>query len=701
MNREPIGLYIFRFITGLALMAFMAMLYWSSLLIEGDMKGIKQEMTQLRSDMDKIRIDIIKNAATAPTRTAPATSSPSPVANSALSEAGKSQGTELLTTDPFYAVVLPKLLGENFNSSGTFRDSSYGKPENLHPFSGFADASQLIGRCNISVAKMHFGVYETMAPYAGERIEERTNAETGLPEFWVYLRKDLEWEPLEQRFFGNGFELSTDFQKKHPITARDFKFFWDAIMNPYVSEPGAVSWRTYYSDVDAIEIIDDYTFVVRWKGKETTEDGVAAQKIKYTAKQLTGGLRPLAYFLYTRFADGTKILEEDSDPDAYRKSSVWAQNFAQHWAKNIIPSCGPWKFDERTDQRIVLKKNENFFEPLSPLMKAYELTYRPSPDATWQEFKAGNVTATVLQPEKIAEWEKFKNSTMYEEQKSKAFGINTLEYLGQSYTYIGWNLVKPLFSSKKVRQALTMAIDRKRIVTQNLNNLAVQIHGSFFILSDESNPNIQPWPYDPQTARKLLEAEGWEDLDGDGILDKEIDGKRIPFSFRLTYYVKNPVTKSIVEYVSTALKEIGIDCQLDGVDVADLSTKIEDKSFDAYFLAWALGSPPSDPRQLWYSSYAKVKGSSNVVGFSNAEADSIINRLDFEYNRKRRLELYHRFDEIIHEEQPYTFLFTPKVIMLYRETLQNVFIPSQRKDLIPNANVNEPDSSIYWLKEGK
>ena len=53
-------------------------------------------------------------------------------------------------------------------------------------------------------------------------------------------------------------------------------------------------------------------------------------------------LRPLAGFVYKYFADGKKILEEDQDPNAYRTSSVWAQNFSQHWAKNIIPSCGPW-----------------------------------------------------------------------------------------------------------------------------------------------------------------------------------------------------------------------------------------------------------------------------------------------------------------------------------------------------------------------
>ena len=53
----------------------------------------------------------------------------------------------------------------------------------------------------------------------------------------------------------------------------------------------------------------------------------------------------------------------------------------------------------------------------------------------------------------------------------------------------------------------------------------------------------------------------------------------------------------------------------------------------------------------------------------------------------------------MHEEQPYTFLFTPKAALVYRDRLQNVFIPADRKDLVPGANVGEPDTSIIWIKE--
>jgi peptide/nickel transport system substrate-binding protein len=132
--------------------------------------------------------------------------------------------------------------------------------------------------------------------------------------------------------------------------------------------------------------------------------------------------------------------------------------------------------------------------------------------------------------------------------------------------------------------------------------------------------------------------------------------------------------------------------------MADLSQSLDDKNFDAITLFWGQGAPPEDPRQLWYSTGAKEKGSSNTIGFANKEADEIIDQLDYEYDQEKRISLYHRFDAIMHEEQPYTFLYSPKTIMLYREYLQNVFIPSERQDLVPGANINVPDPSIFWIK---
>ena len=297
------------------------------------------------------------------------------------------------------------------------------------------------------------------------------------------------------------------------------------------------------------------------------------------------------------------------------------------------------------------------------------------------------------------ELETFLNSDIYRQQVKEGKAVKRLDYPSRSYAYIGWNQAKPYFQSKKVRQAMTMAIDRKRIVDAYLNGLGMQITGPFAHNSSAYDDSIIPWQFNIQRARALLEEEGWYDKDGNGVVDKEINGKRVPFEFTLTYYVKNPTTKAICEYIATALKELRVKCYLNGVDIADLSAAFDEKSFDALYLGWALGTPPEDPRQLWHSSGAKEQGSSNAIGFVNEEADGIIEKLTFESNPEIRQQLYHRFDAIIHEEQPYTFLFQPKTALLYREYLQNVFIPAERHDLVPGADMAQPISSIFWIKD--
>ncbi len=714
MNKEPIGLYIFRYVLGFGLFAFMCMLYWSSTLVESNLTSLRLDISQLKNDLFASRLESEKGrnellqsllneqgAPRAPQENAAdgkTLSSGRPLKQAAV----KGASANLLTDDPFYTTTLPKMLGKGFLPKDSQHMAALGKPDNLHPFANWANVISWNGLCTASAATLAFGKFETFCPSMAVRIEERADAATGSVEFFVHLRDDIFWQPLKQELLPAGTHLAPQFLRKNQVTAEDFKFYYDALVNPYFQLPGAVALRTYYDDIEEIRVVDKLTFVVRWKAKPIVgPDGQSTLKAKYIAKQWTGALKPLPGFVYKYFADGKKIVEDDSDPSTYRNNSVWAQNFTEHWAKNIIVSCGPWVFDGFNERQIKFKRNPDFYNPLAALTAAIEYDLKDSPENIWQEFKSDHLDSYALQPDQRLEYQQFIKSDAYRQQAAKGHAIKQLDYVGRSYTYIGWNEAKPLFQSDKVRRALTMAIDRKRIIEQNLNGMGIETTGTFYRYSPSYDTSIAPWPFDPQQARRLLEEEGWFDSDGDGVIDKLIDGKRVPFSFALTYYVKNPTTKSICEYVATALKDVGINCRLDGVDITDLSASMDDKSFDAYLLAWGLGTPPENPRQLWSSAGAKEKGSSNTIGFANAEIDTIIDKLDYEYDPAKRIALYHRFDAIIHELQPYTFLYTPKTTLLYREYLQNVFLPVDRQDLVPGANIAEPDPSIFWIKSDK
>jgi peptide/nickel transport system substrate-binding protein len=695
MNKEPLALYLFRFVTGLGLFAFLCMLYWSSVLLEEDSKRVRLDIAQLHNEILSLRSDLLNFSPKEPqnqNKTSLAASS-RPHMDPAY--------PNLLKEDLFYKETLPKLLGSNFKPQGNFKSATIGKPDNLHPFSAWAQVSQWTSLCTVSAATSETGKYETMAPDMAIKMEQRMVPGTNKPEYWLHLREGVFWQPLSKHLFSENINLAPQFLKKQPVTAHDFKFWFDAVMNPYNQEAGVISLRTYLMDIEEIEVVDDLTLIVRWKTQEVTFDGKTEPRVKYIAKAWTGALKPLASYIYKYFPDGKKILDEDADKNAYRTSSLWAQNFSQHWAKNVIPSCGAWIFDGMTDRQVSFRRNPNYYNPIAALANTMTIEFKDTTDAIWQAFKVGKLDSYNIQPNQLLELNNFLKTPTYAAQEKEKLAIKQLNYLAQQFAYIGWNEAKPFFKSKKVRQALTMAIDRKRIIREYLNGRGEEITGTFSRNSSSYDKSIVPFPFDLYKARQYLEQEGWYDSDGDGVIDKLIDGKRMPFKFTLTYYVQDQIRKSICEYVATALKEVGILCQLNGVDIADLTATFDDKNFDAISLNWSQGSPPEDPRQLWYSSGAKEKGSSNTIGFANAEVDVIIDKLQYEYDLKKRVELYHRFDQILYEEQPYTFLFSPKANLLYREYLQNVFIPAERQDLIPGADVATPDSSIFWIKTGK
>lgn len=690
MKKEPTLFYILRLLASLGILLLIAMLYWSSQLQEEDLKEIKNDLQHIESQLSEIK---------QPSQTSFKEQSDSATIQKSMSTQPDPNLPNLLEDDPFYQTTLPKLLGAQFHPWGTRRGATVGKPKNLHPFSNWSQVSDWNSACNVSISGQLFGRYETMSKDAAYKMEQRKSKNGTGAEYWLFLRNNLFWQPLSQEMFSEEITLSPHFLKKHPVTAHDFKFYYDAMMNQYVQEGGAIALRTYFEAVESVEVIDDYTLVVRWKSDQVVQpDGSVIPKVKYIAKEITGSLKPLARFVYQYFPDGKKITEDD-DQDTYLNNSVWAQNFNEHWAKNIIVSCGAWVFEKMSERELVFRRNPDFFEPLYALSQELHVSIKDASDGILQDFKAGKTDSYSLQPEQLLDVQQFLKSDAYHKQAANGLAIKRLDYVARSYQYIGWNQARPYFASKLARRAMTMAIDRKRIIETILNGMGVEISGQSFVRSSDNDSAIKPWPFDPVEARRLLEQDGWFEQGTDGILSKTIAGQIVPFKFALTYYVKNPTLAAICSYVATALKQIGVDCSLNGVDIADLSSLFDEKNFDAIALGWSLGAPPDIPRQLWHSSGAKVKGSSNAIGFNNSEADEIINLLDYVSNAKERTRLYHRFHAIMHEEQPYTFLYTPKTAFLYREYLQNVFIPADRQDLIPGANVEEPQSSIFWLKK--
>jgi peptide/nickel transport system substrate-binding protein len=657
---------------------FMGLLYWSFVLQEDRLNSIDHSLKTLQVELRAAK--------------------PSHVLSQPTEERQlDSKYPNILSSDDYVTKTLPLLLGPDFTAKGVLRMASIGVPDTLHPFNGWTHINEWISYCQGSVATEKVGFYETLAPDLALRIEERPTDRPDRASFWVHLRQDIFWQPLEQRHFPDEITLDSHFLKKTPVTAEDFKFFFDAISNPHVGLPDAVALRFLLRDIERIDVIDPHTFAVIVK-KSSYKDaqGAVSYVLPYATKFYIARLSPLASFVYKYNPDGTKICEEDSGADFYRLSSLWANRFVNHFASRVIVSCGPWIFDEMNDRQIRFRRNPDYFNPNSALYNAMEVYFLETQDAIWRDFIAQKIDLCVMTPQNLSDLAQFLKSDVYAEKKQKGSQIEKLSYLMRSYTYVAWNEKKAFFKNEKVRRALTLAIDRSRLIRQNLNSEGIAITGPFFVGSEQNNPALAPYPYDPEEAKRILAEEGWFDSNGDGILDKMIDGELVPFRFRLTYFVKNPVSKANCEMIATFLREIGIDCVLNGVDIADLSNEFEDKSFDALYLAWGLSKPPEDPRQLWHSEGADEKGSSNMIGFRDKEVDRLIDELVFVTDAKERKELFHMLHEKIYQQAPYVFLFTPKSTLVWWNDVHNIFIPKDRQDILPGANVEQPTITYSW-----
>jgi len=121
---------------------------------------------------------------------------------------------------------------------------------------------------------------------------------------------------------------------------------------------------------------------------------------------------------------------------------------------------------------------------------------------------------------------------------------------------IVWNVRNPLFSDREIRQALTMAIDRRALAQALALPEDTPITDGTYSSCQFVRREIPPaWPYDTLAARRILVAAGWRDTDGDGVLDR--DGQRFQF---LT--IVSPRRERAGIFVQNQLARIGVQMEV-------------------------------------------------------------------------------------------------------------------------------------------
>lgn len=383
------------------------------------------------------------------------------------------------------------------------------------------------------------------------------------------------------------------------FTAYDVQFTYDKIMD----EKTNTVRRSDYELVKKAEVLAPYTFKVTYR--QPFSPGLGTWSMGVIPKHL--------------------LEKEDINTTAFNRKPI---------------GTGPFRFVEWvTDEKIVVEANPDYFEGKPGLDR---IIYRIIPETSLSEMEllTKGIDYYGVLPHQYRRMREVPFLKIYSQPVF-------------SYTYLGYNLVNPLFQDRRVRKAFTHAINREELVQYVLYGFGAVISGPFPNHLWYYNPNVKPLPYNPQKARELLSEAGWKDRDGDGILDK--DGR--PFRFKLITNSGNDIRRDVGVLVQRQLRELGIDVVFETYEWSIfLKNFINPRHFDACILGWGL-SPDPDDYMIWHSS--QIEKGFNFISYRNPEADRLWEEGRRQYDMEKRKAIYWRLHELIAEDQPYTFLYMP------------------------------------------
>ncbi len=408
------------------------------------------------------------------------------------------------------------------------------------------------------------------------------------------------------------------FQDGHEFNAGDVKFTYEAIINPINLSPRTPD----FEPIKSVEIMNPFTVKVVYK--RLYSPAITAWTMGILPEHLLNDAA------LNREMDNRGLSEEAKKTFGMRDS---------HFNRHPI-GTGRFRFMEwRGDEYIHLHRFENYWE--GPAQ--YEDYYmRIIPDLLTQEveFRTGAIDFYAALPHQVA---RYKEDTTYQSFSS----------LGFAYTYIGYNNRRSLFSDPEIRKALGMAINVEEIISYLMYGEGERTTGPYPKNTEWYDPTIQPVPYDPKQAIEIFARHGWAP-NAEGWLEKNGE----IFEFNLITNNGNPIRKNILTIAQNAWKKIGLKVNTQVFEWAVfLNDFVNTGDFDAVVLGWSMGIDP-DLYQIWHSSQAGPQ-QLNFVGYKNPYVDKLIVRIRQEYDHDRQRELTHELHKMIHEDQPYTFLYAP------------------------------------------
>lgn len=422
------------------------------------------------------------------------------------------------------------------------------------------------------------------------------------------------------------------------VTANDVAYTFKAMADPnytggYYGDVQAVKGAEAYhngeaEDIEGIKVIDDKTIEIEFE------------------KVYAPGVTNLG---------NVEIIPEH----------IWSKVDPGEWTKqtellNNPVGCGPYKLTEyKTGSHVKFEAATDFF---GGEVKTPNLVFKAiNADTTQAEFKGGNVDIANVESLRKADIDALTSE-----------GLKTVSYDNYMFTYMGFNLRKESLKDAKVRKAIMYAIDRQSILDNIVEGRGSIVNApllpSSWAYPEESE--LEQYKYDVEKAKSLLKEAGWEDKDGDGIVENA-NGEKL----ELTIDCQNDheVRQKTATAIQESLKAAGIAVEIDTMEYSALMDKaVANHDFDLYMMGNTLSLDP-DPKPMWDSAAISNEPGVigyNIVAYNNPETDKLIEEGNATLDQNERKSIYGEFAKILNRDVPEAYLFCQNVERVYNPGLE-------------------------------
>ncbi|HEY3875095.1 MAG TPA: ABC transporter substrate-binding protein [Candidatus Kapabacteria bacterium] len=451
-----------------------------------------------------------------------------------------------------------------------------------------------------------------------------------------------------------------------PLTGNDVIFSLKALKNPFNVMAGQK--RVYVDPIHSAELIDGDPYRVRfqlWKPYFLIMQASFGDALYILPKHILDPQNMTDRYSWddiasiVETANGKEIdsamLSKHTNGLAMQTMqnyATWFTDAPRNRDPKYIQASGPYKLDTWvTNQYIRLTRNPNYANHWGRIGEA-------NPDTMlYKTINDYNAAATALKAHDV-DLIGFIQPQYWKDIDTNHSGLKRTAFpLGQFY-YIGFNEHSPLFSDVAVRWAMAYMVDRKTIVHKLLYDMAHLTQSPVTSTHPEYDRDLPEIPYDPAKAEHILDSLDWKDHDGDGIRDKVINGKRIPFRFTFSVNAGNETRKKILLVICEALRKIGIDAGVNTMEWSVYLDRLRDHLLEAHMGAWINDPFEADSYQLYHSSQSKNRGS-NYDFYNDPKADKLMEAIRLEFDPAKRMTMEKALQQIMYDDQANLFLWEP------------------------------------------